>query len=99
MNDVVHHFSDGIYAKEQYLAKGYKVMTHSHNYSHLSILGKGSAVVTCDGIEKTYNAPACIEIKADVHHEIYALEDVTWFCIHKTDETDINKIDETLIKE
>jgi quercetin dioxygenase-like cupin family protein len=94
-----HHFSSGIYAREMTLAKDYYAETHSHKYDHLSILASGSVEVEVEGISTYYTAPTCIEIKAEVKHKITALSDVVWFCIHATDETDIEHLDEVLIKE
>jgi quercetin dioxygenase-like cupin family protein len=94
----VHHFSDGLYAKEMKIPKGYIAGSHEHSYSHLSILAKGSVIVRTDFEEKSYSAPACIEIKSGLHHSIQALEDSVWFCIHATDEKDASKVDEVLIK-
>ena len=92
-----HHFSDGLYGKEMVLPKGYIAYSHSHNYDHLSILAKGRVIVKTDDYNKEYVAPACINIEANTYHQIEALEDVVWFCIHATDETNIDKIDEVLI--
>lgn len=94
-----HHFSDGLYAKQMALPKGHFAVSHKHKYSHLSVLAAGVAVVEADGVETTYTAPACINIAAGVEHKITALEDVAWFCIHATDETDADKIDRVLIEE
>lgn len=96
---VSHHFSDGLYAKEMTLAKGYMATSHSHKYSHLSILAKGEVCIRVDDEVTYYSAPCCIEIKAEALHQIIAFSDVTWYCCHATNETDINKIDEVLIKE
>jgi len=65
----------------------------------LRLLPKGKVVVTTDEWKKEFSAPACIEIKAGIHHMIEALDDSMWFCIHATDETDVSKVDEVLIKE
>ena len=95
----IHHFSSGLYAKQMHLPKGYFAVSHKHHYDHLSILAKGKAIVKTDLDEGTiYTAPACIEIKKDLNHSITALEDVVWFCIHATSETDVDKVDEVLIK-
>jgi len=94
---VVHNFSDGLYAKQMVIPKGYVVGQHAHKYSHLSILAKGKVIVKTNEAEKEYAAPACLEIKKGVNHAIEALEDTVWFCVHATDETDIAKIDEVLI--
>ena len=92
-----HHFSDGLYAKEMHIPKGYAAGMHKHEYSHLSILSKGRVIVRTDEYNKEYVAPVCIDIKAGINHTIEALEDSVWFCIHATEETDIAKIDEVLI--
>lgn len=96
---IQHHFSDGVYAKQMALPKGHFAVSHKHKYSHLSVMASGVAVVETNGTETTYTAPACIEIKAGVEHKITALEDVMWFCIHATDETDADKVDNILIEE
>jgi quercetin dioxygenase-like cupin family protein len=92
-----HHFSSGIYAKQMTLPKGYFALSHAHNYDHLSILSSGEVIVKTDNSEKTYTAPACINIEKGLNHSITALEDAVWFCIHATEETDSSKVDEVLI--
>ena len=95
---IQHHFSDGLYAKQMHIPKGYAAGMHKHEYSHLSILSKGRVIVRTDEYNKEYIAPVCIDIKAGLNHTIEALEDAIWFCIHATEETDITKIDEVLIQ-
>ena len=96
---VSHHFSDGLYAKEMYLKAGYIATSHSHKYSHLSILAKGEVYLRVNGVISYHASPCCIEITAEQEHEISAITDVVWYCLHATEETDINKVDEVLIKE
>ena len=93
----VHHFSSGIYAKQMHLPKGHVAVSHKHSYDHLSILATGVVTVQTDEGSRIHRAPACIEIKAGVNHAITALEDVTWFCIHATEETDPEAVDRVLI--
>lgn len=93
----VHHFSDGLYAKQMHIPAGHVAGTHSHSYSHLSVLAKGDVVVVVGDDYFEYSAPACIHIRANAEHKIFAKTDATWFCIHATDETDVEKIDEVLI--
>ena len=95
----VHHFSDGLYSKEMHIPKGYIAGSHAHKYSHLSILAKGSVIVRTDEGVESYTAPACIEIKAGIHHSIESIEDTVWYCIHATAETDVEKVDAVLIRE
>lgn len=94
---VVHHFSSGVYARQMRLPSGHFAVTHAHEYDHLSILASGRVLVEVDGLITDLVAPACIEIKAGKNHRITAMQDSTWFCIHATDETDVERIDEVLI--
>lgn len=96
----IHHFSDGLYAKEVELKKHSIASQHKHKYDHLSILAKGKVQVLFDGgVMKEYTAPSCINIVKGVNHSVMALEDSVWFCIHATSETDVASIDKVLIKE
>jgi len=93
----IHHFSDGLYAKQMVIPKGFVAGSHEHVYSHLSILAKGKVIVRTDSFTTTYTAPSCIEIVKNTLHSIEALEDSTWFCIHATEETNLDLIDNVLI--
>ena len=95
---IVHHFSDGLYAKQMVIPEGHVAVSHQHNYDHLSVLASGKVLLKTDTWDKVYTAPACINIEAGINHAIIALEDSVWFCIHATDETDETKVDEVLIK-
>lgn len=94
---IVHHFVGGLYAKETHIPAGVTLTQHSHAFDHLSALMKGSAVVEVDGREKLHDAPALLTIKAHKVHSVRAVTDVTWACLHATDETDPAKVDAGLI--
>lgn len=96
---IKHHFGPGIYIKESFIPERHYVETHEHKYDHFGMLGKGRAMVELDGIADIEEGPAVIMIKAGVKHKITALTDVTWFCLHATNETDPDKVDQVLIKE
>lgn len=97
---IVHHFSDGLYAKQATFPAGAVVAKHTHDFSHLSVLAQGKVVVKVAGEEDCfYEAPACIEIKAGKEHAVIAIEEAVWFCIHATDEKDPNRVDEVLFEE
>jgi len=91
---VSHHFSVGVYAKEIRIPIGGIVVQHKHKYDHLSVLASGSIELMVDGVRSTIHGPACLNIKAEKHHGIKALTDVVWYCIHATECTDFEKIDE-----
>ena len=92
-----HHFSAGVYAKETLIPAGQVLVQHKHKFSHLSILASGSIELMVDGERNIIHAPACLTIEADKHHGVKSLTDVVWYCIHATECTDIDEIDEVLI--
>jgi len=94
---IKHHFSSGVYAKEMHVPAGYIVGSHAHQFDHLSLLSSGEVIVKTDDSEQHYVAPAIITIKKETNHEIYAVKDTVWFCIHGTTETNPDTIDEVLI--
>ena len=94
---ISHHFSAGVYAKETLIPAGHVLVQHKHKFSHLSILASGSIELMADGERKIIHAPACLTIEADKHHGVKSLTDVVWYCIHATECTDIDEIDEVLI--
>jgi len=95
---IEHYFSSGIYAKESRIPAGHVLVQHSHKHDHLSILASGSVEVVVDGKTSVINAPACFTIEANKHHGVKTLTDAVWYCIHATDCTDENEIDNTLIQ-
>ncbi len=94
---VVHHFAGGCYCKEMHLPAGHYAVSHAHVYTHLSVLAAGMAEVQTGARIRRFKAPAVIQIEQGVEHRITALSDVTWLCIHRTDVTDPEGIDEVLI--
>jgi mannose-6-phosphate isomerase-like protein (cupin superfamily) len=94
-----HFFGGGVCIKRMEMPAGTVAVTHKHLYDHQSILAEGRALVVCDGVTTHLRGGDCITIKAGMYHEIQAIEDITWFCIHKTNETDEAKIDQVLIQE
>jgi len=94
-----HHFIGGVYAKEMMIPEDYRAVSHRHSYDHMSVLSEGCVIVWANGKQETYFAPAVIEIKAGVEHEIQAVNGPAhWLCIHKTDCTDPSQVDEVLVE-
>lgn len=95
---IEHIFADGLYAKETHIPEGMRLPKHTHDYTHFSILAKGKVRVFAGEEVREYRAPACIEIKANVPHEVQAITNVTWYCVHATDEKDPERVDQILIQ-
>lgn len=95
--DVTHHFGGGVYAKETRIKAGTVLVQHRHVYDHLSVLASGEAVVIVEGTEQRYTAPACVTVRAGAHHAVKALTDIVWYCIHATECTNPDEVDEVLV--
>jgi quercetin dioxygenase-like cupin family protein len=94
---IEHHFSAGVYAKEARIPAGQILVQHKHKFDHLSILASGSIELMVDGNRTIVHAPACLTIEANKHHGVKSLTEVVWYCIHATDCTDTDEIDDVLI--
>jgi quercetin dioxygenase-like cupin family protein len=94
---ISHHFGAGVYAKETRIPAGSILIQHKHKYDHLSVLASGSVELIVDDVKSIVHAPACLTIQANKHHGVKSLTDVVWYCIHATECTDMDEIDEVLI--
>ena len=77
----VHAFG-GIIVRKYRLPAGSEIVTHVHPYDHLSILFSGVCVLTSGGDRRQLLGPRMVEIKAGVAHEIHAITDCEWDCVH-----------------
>jgi quercetin dioxygenase-like cupin family protein len=94
---ISHHFGAGVYAKETRIPAGSILVQHKHKHDHLSVLASGSVELVVNGVKSVIHAPACLTIEANKHHGVKSLTNVVWYCIHATDCTDTDEIDEVLI--
>lgn len=97
MDPISHYFGAGVYVKQTCIPAGQVLVQHKHKFDHLSILASGSIEVMVEGERSVIHAPACLTIAANKHHGVKSLTDVVWYCIHATECTDENEIDEVLI--
>ncbi len=92
-DQISHHFSSGVYAKEMRFAAGTAAISHRHQFDHMSILVSGRVVVTTPQGVTALVGPSVITMRAAMEHQVEAITDAVWFCIHATEETDVAKID------
>lgn len=75
--------SPTVHSKETKIRAGRKLMQHLHAFDHISILATGTVAVKAgEADEKYIKGPAHLIIKAGVKHEVRAVTDVVWYCIH-----------------
>lgn len=101
-DNIHHHFvgqdSDkGIYAKELFIPAGYVLLGHEHTYDHLSILASGAIALTVGNGTRYVSGPCALTIKAGEKHQVRAITDAVWFCIHPTGETDPTRVDDAIL--
>ena len=101
--NIHHHFvgqdqNKGVYAKQLKIPAGWVLESHKHTYDHLSILCSGIVSVLINGVRSVHHGPTALVIKAGENHTLRAITDVVWFCIHPTQETDEDKVDEVILR-
>lgn len=91
---VVHHFSDGLYARELHIPKGTVLTGKIHKYRNLNIMSAGElSVLTEEGVKRV-KAPFTIVSPPGTKRIAYAHEDTIWTTIHATEETDLARIED-----
>ena len=94
---IVHHFGGGVYAKETLIPAGKVLSQHSHLHDHLSILAFGVVRLTTPEGSREISGPTCITIPAGIAHQITALTNVAWYCIHATEDTNSETVDASIL--
>lgn len=94
---VTHRFLDGIYVREVFMKKGLIVVGKIHKQEHIAIISSGSATVLTEEGLKHIQAPYTFKSPPGVRRALYIHEDMVWTTVHRTDETDLDKIEAQLI--
>jgi quercetin dioxygenase-like cupin family protein len=94
---VTHRFLDGIYVREVFMPRGSIVIGKIHKQEHIAIISKGRAtVLTEDGL-KQIAAPCTFKSPPGVRRALVIHEDMVWTTIHRSDETDLDRLEDQLI--
>jgi hypothetical protein len=93
-----HYFADGMYARVIARPKDCLIVGKVHKREHFYIVTHGSIRVTTDDGVKDVFAPAVIVSKPGTKRAVLALEDSVCMTVHRTDNTDLDKIEAELIE-
>jgi len=94
---ITHHFSKDIYAREMFLPKGTLLIGKIHKFKNLNIMSQGDvAILSIDGVVRV-KAPYTLVASPGAKRVFYAHEDTIWTCIHGTEDTDLEKIEDMFI--
>lgn len=94
---VVHHFAPGSYAREMTIPKGVLIIGKIHRHAHINVISKGRVrVVTESGVE-VFDAPHTFVSEQGTKRVVFAESETVWTTVHVIDETDLDKIEESVI--
>lgn len=93
-----HYFADGMYCRELEQPAGCLIVGKVHKVEHFFILAKGSLRVTTDNGVVDLIAPAVIVSSPGTKRAGLALEDSVCITVHRTSETDLEKIELALVE-
>ena len=95
---VTHHFAPSVYMREIFMPAGTFVIGQEHKTKHFNTVLKGRAKVMMDGVMHDIVAPSVFVSEPGVRKILYILEDMVWVTTHSTEETNVEKLTELLVK-
>ena len=97
--EVKHHFSPGIYARELFIPKGAILTGKIHRGAHLNVMPMGDISVLTEHGVKRLKGPCVIQSSAGIKRAGYAHESTIWITIHPNpdDERDLEKLESRYI--
>jgi hypothetical protein len=95
---VTHAFADGIYQRTIFIPKGTVLTGKLHRFAHPNFLMQGEVIVVTEhGGREHLKAPLALISPPGTKRAIYALEDTIWITVHRTEDTDVEKIEAQVI--
>lgn len=91
--EIKHTFANGIYVRDIFIPKGILGTGRIHKYDHPYFILQGdiSVATEYEGVQRL-RAPLSLISRAGTKRLVYAHEDTRWITIHRTDETDLDKL-------
>lgn len=94
----VHHFANGVYAREITIPAGTLLTGKVHKTEHLNIISQGRITVWTEDGMKTVEAPYTIVSRPGTKRVGLAHTDTVWTTIHGTHEKDLDRLEAELIE-
>jgi hypothetical protein len=84
--DVMHHYTNGVYARTVLMKAGDLIVGKIHKHEHLVIVSAGRARVVSEEFgAKEIVAPSVFKSPPGVKRALLILEDMIWTTIHKNE--------------
>lgn len=97
---VVHRFTPGLYIREILIPAGTLLTSAIHKTEHPFVISAGRIVVISENEgRQLYEAPFTGITHPGTRRTLLALDDTIWTTFHATDETDVDKICDTILEE
>jgi len=97
--DVLHDFSDGMYARTLLIKSGICLVGARHKTNHFLCISAGSGYMSVNGSEALYyEAPALLQTMSGTKRAITAIEDTIMTTFHPTDKTDVEEIGKEILE-
>lgn len=94
-----HYFADGMYCRELFRPADTLIIGKVHRAEHLYIIASGTVTIAGDGYRETVTGPKVFVSKPGTKRAVYAHTDATTMTVHRTNETDLERIEAELIEE
>jgi hypothetical protein len=94
---VTHHFGAGIYIREVRIPAGTFSIGHHQNFEHMNHMVEGRVIMLNDDRTTTEVVAGATFISPAGRKVGFILEDMIWRNIYPTNETDIDKLEETYL--
>lgn len=94
---VQHEFLEGIYMRTVFMKAGLIVIGKIHKQEHVAIISKGHATVVTEHGVVEMKAPFMFKSPPGVRRALLIHEDMVWTTVHRSEHTDLEKLEEQLI--
>lgn len=94
---VVHTFAPGLYARQMTIPKDGVIIGKIHRHAHINTISKGRVWVVTEFGKDEIIGPVTFVSQPGTKRVVVAQEDTIWTTYHPTNETDLAKIEESVI--
>lgn len=96
-SEPLHTFIAGVYVRTLYIPRGACVVGKLHKKEHVFIMQAGDCLVFTGEVTERLTAPFQMVCQPGAKRAFFAYEDSVITTVHRTDETDLEKIEAELI--
>lgn len=91
---VKHLLTTGLYVKAYRAPAGVRIYTKQFDRDHMTILAQGTALLELEGNRVKLVGPAHCVIPAKTRVTVSLLEESVWYCLHPTELTDLQQLNQ-----